>query len=121
MIADIVRTYRVDAAHRLPRLPPDHKCSRMHGHGYLVEVRVRGRVGEDTGWVMDFADVDRAAEPVVRALDHRCLNDVEGLPNPTAELLAKWIWDRLAPSLPGLREVSVAETPHARAIYGGES
>ena len=120
MIAELVRTYRIDAAHRLPGLPPEHKCSRMHGHGYLVEVRVRGPVGEESGWVMDFADVDAVARPVVEALDHRCLNEVEGLENPTAELLAKWIWDRLAPSLPGLVEVVVAETPHARCVYRGE-
>lgn len=121
MIAEIVRIYRVDAAHRLPRLPADHKCSRTHGHGYEVEVRVRGVVGEATGWVMDFADLDRAAEPVVRSLDHRCLNEVEGLENPTAEILAKWIWDRLSPALPGLVEVAVAETARSRAIYRGES
>ena len=121
MIAELVRTWRIDAAHRLPNLPPEHKCSRMHGHGYLVEVRVRGPVGADTGWVMDFAEMDRAAEPVVKALDHRCLNEVEGLGNPTAELLAAWIWERLAPVLPGLAEVSVAETPHARAVFRGEA
>lgn len=120
MIAELVRTYRVDAAHRLPHLPPDHKCSRMHGHGYLVEVRVRGPVGAGTGWVMDFAAIDGAAEPVMASLDHRCLNEVEGLANPTAELLAGWIWDRLAGALPGLCEVSVAETPHSRAVYRGE-
>lgn len=120
MTAELVCTYRVDAAHRLPRLPPDHKCHRMHGHGYLVEVRVRGPVGADTGWVMDFADIDRAAEPVVGALDHRCLNEIPGLENPTAELLAAWIWTRLRPALPALVEVSVAETPHSRAVYRGE-
>jgi len=121
LIAELVRTYRVDAAHRLPGLPPDHKCSRMHGHGYLVEVRVRGPVGADTGWVMDFAEVDAAAQPVVLGLDHRCLNEIEGLENPTAELLAAWIFDRLRPALPGLSEVAVAETPHSRAVYRGEA
>jgi len=120
VIADLVRTYRLEAAHRLPRLPPSHKCSRMHGHGYAVEVRIRGPVGADTGWVMDYADIDRAAEPVVLSLDHRCLNEVEGLENPTSEHLARWIFDRLRPALPGLLEVCVAETPSARCVYRGE-
>lgn len=120
MIAELVRIYRLEAAHRLARLPATHKCSRMHGHGYSVEVRVRGPVGADTGWVMDYADIDRAAEPIVASLDHRTLNDVEGLSNPTSEHLARWIFDRLRPALPALVEVAVNETPAARCVYRGE-
>ena len=119
MICDLVRSFRIDAAHRLPRLPDTHKCSRMHGHGYAIEVRVTGEVGTGTGWVMDYADIDRAFQPVHDALDHRSLNDVEGLENPTSELLAAWIWDRLKPTLPLLSEVVVAETCQARCEYHG--
>jgi 6-pyruvoyltetrahydropterin/6-carboxytetrahydropterin synthase len=91
----------------------------MHGHGYVIEVTVRGRAGARTGWVMDYAAIDAAAEPVVLSLDHRTLNDVEGLGNPTSEVLAKWIWDRVRPRLRGLVEVSVAESPRARCAYRG--
>ena len=121
MIAELVRTFRIEAAHRLPHLPPSHKCSRMHGHGYGIEVRVRGRVGKRTGWVMDYAAIDRAAEPLLLSLDHRCLNEVKGLGNPTSEHLAKWIFDRLRRRLPGLVEITVAETPNARCVYRGKA
>jgi 6-pyruvoyltetrahydropterin/6-carboxytetrahydropterin synthase len=120
MRAEITRAYRIDAAHRLPNVAEGHKCGRMHGHGFRVEVVVRGPVGEGSGWVLDFAEIDRAARPLVDALDHRTLNEVEGLSNPTSELLAKWLWDRLAPALPGLAEVSVAESPDSRVSYRGE-
>lgn len=120
MIAELTRRYRVEAAHRLPNVPPEHKCSRMHGHGFRVRVTVRGPVGERTGWVMDYADLDRAVRPVVESLDHRCLNDLPGLENPTSEHVARWLWDRLRPALPGLVEVEVAETANSRCAYRGE-
>jgi len=68
---------------------------------------------------MDFAEIDEHVAPLVRALDHQVLNEIEGLGNPTSELLARWWWQRLAPGLPGLREVVVAETPTSRCIYRG--
>ena len=91
MIAELTRSYEIDAAHRLPSVPKGHKCSRMHGHGFRIEVTVRGEVGKRTGWVMDFAAVDRAVRPLVDSLDHRTLNDVRGLENPTSEVLAGWL------------------------------
>jgi 6-pyruvoyltetrahydropterin/6-carboxytetrahydropterin synthase len=120
MRAELTRSYRFEAAHRLPRVPADHKCARMHGHGFRVDVVVRGPVGADSGWVVDFADIDRAARPLVDALDHRTLNEIEGLGNPTSEILAKWIWDRLAAALPGLAEVAVCESETSRCAYRGE-
>jgi 6-pyruvoyltetrahydropterin/6-carboxytetrahydropterin synthase len=119
MKAEVTRAYRIDAAHRLPGVPEGHKCGRMHGHGFRVEVTVAGPVGKRSGWVLDFAEIDRAAKPLVDALDHRTLNDVEGLENPTSELLAKWLWDRLAKALPGLAEVAVSESPDSRCAYRG--
>jgi 6-pyruvoyltetrahydropterin/6-carboxytetrahydropterin synthase len=113
------RSYRFEAAHFLPKVPPGHKCARMHGHSYLVEVAIEGSVDPERGWVMDFAEIDEHVTPLVRQLDHQVLNEIEGLPNPTSELLAVWLWDKLAPRLAGLCEVAVSETPTSRCIYRG--
>ncbi|HEU0029290.1 MAG TPA: 6-carboxytetrahydropterin synthase QueD [Kofleriaceae bacterium] len=112
------RSYRFEAAHFLPKVPPGHKCARMHGHSYRVEVVLEGDVDPERGWVMDFAEIDEHVAPLVRALDHQVLNEIEGLANPTSELLAVWLWGKLA-ALPGLVEVVVSETPTSRCIYRG--
>ena len=112
------RSYRFEAAHFLPRVPPGHKCARMHGHSYLVEIAIEGETDPERGWVMDFAEIDEHAAPLVKQLDHQVLNEIEGLVNPTSELLAVWWWQRLA-GLPGLCEVVVSETPTSRCIYRG--
>ena len=112
------RTYRFEAAHFLPKVPPGHKCARMHGHSYLIEITIEGEVDPDRGWVMDFAAIDEHVAPLVRELDHQVLNEIEGLANPTSELLAAWWWQKLA-GLTGLVEVVVAETPTSRCIYRG--
>lgn len=108
-----------EAAHALPRVPPDHKCARVHGHSYRVRIDLDGPVGDDTGWVMDFADMKSIVEPVRLALDHRLLNDVDGLENPTAERIAEWLWARLVDDLPLLDAVEVRETPNAGCVYRG--
>jgi 6-pyruvoyltetrahydropterin/6-carboxytetrahydropterin synthase len=116
----ISKRFRLEAAHRLPHVPPGHKCARLHGHSFQVEVEVVGPVGADLGWVMDYADLAAAFAPVHEALDHRYLNEVEGLENPTSEHLALWIWRRLAPVLPGLARVIIEETCTTRCVYEGE-
>ena len=113
------RIYRFEAAHFLQKVPPGHKCARMHGHSYQIEVVIEGELDE-RGWVMDFAEIDDHVAPLVRELDHQILNEIVGLANPTSELLAAWWWQRLAPTLHGLREVVVSETPTSRCIYRGE-
>lgn len=95
MLTTISKTFDFDAAHRLDRLPADHKCHRLHGHTYRVEIRVRGEPGGRLGMVIDYADLAAAWEPIHEALDHRYLNDVNGLAVPTTEVLAAWIYDRL--------------------------
>lgn len=117
--AEIYREFTFEAAHRLPKVPADHKCGRLHGHSYRVEVHVTGSVGEDTGWVQDFGDLKTAFAPLDALLDHNYLNDIEGLENPTSEVLAKWIWDRLVEDLPGLSAVQVRETCTSGCIYRG--
>lgn len=116
---DIFRIFTLEAAHRLPNVPPGHKCARLHGHSFRIEVHVGGAVDPVTGWVMDFADLKRAFEPLFVQLDHNYLNDIEGLDNPTSENLARWIWDRLAPSLPGLKQIVVHETCTSGCRYEG--
>jgi len=116
----IYKELAFEAAHRLPNVPPSHKCARMHGHSYRIEVHVQGPVGAASGWVMDFADIQAACAPLLAKLDHFTLNDVEGLANPTAENLARWLWTRLRGALPGLCEVVVRETRTSGVIYRGE-
>jgi 6-pyruvoyltetrahydropterin/6-carboxytetrahydropterin synthase len=116
---DLFKEFTFEAAHRLPAVPPQHKCARLHGHSFRVEVHIRGEVGAETGWVVDFADLTEAWQPLHEALDHRYLNDVPGLDNPTSEVLAMWIWDALAPGLDGLSEVVVRETCTSGCRYRG--
>ena len=116
----IVKEFRFESAHHLPHVPPGHKCGRIHGHSFRVEVHVSGELDKHTGWVMDFADVKRAFQPLFDRLDHHCLNDIEELENPTSENLARWIWRRLQPALPGLTRIVVQETCTAGCVYAGE-
>ncbi|MEJ2383304.1 MAG: 6-carboxytetrahydropterin synthase QueD [Xanthomonadales bacterium] len=117
---EIFRVFQVEAAHYLPNVPEGHKCRRLHGHSFRIEVHVGGEVGAESGWVMDFADVKRAFQPLFDRLDHHCLNDIEGLENPTSENLARWIWQRLQPALPALTRIVVQETCTAGCSYTGD-
>ncbi len=114
------RSFRFEAAHYLPKVPPGHKCARMHGHSYQIEVVIEGEIDPERGWVIDFAEIDERALPLVRQLDHHVLNEIDGLANPTSELLAVWWWQHLAPALPGLVEVMVSETLSSRCVYRGQ-
>jgi len=116
---DVFRVFQIEAAHYLPNVPQGHKCRRLHGHSFRIEVHVSGEVGEESGWVMDFADLKRAFQPLFDRLDHHCLNDIEGLENPTSENLARWIWARLLPALPSLSRIVVQETCTAGCVYAG--
>jgi 6-pyruvoyltetrahydropterin/6-carboxytetrahydropterin synthase len=117
---ELSRDYHFEAAHRLPGVPADHRCARMHGHSYRIGVAIEGEVDPETGWLADFADITAVVEPLLRnELDHRILNDVPGLENPTAELLCGWLWVRLAPRLPALSAITVHETCTARCSYRG--
>lgn len=116
---EIFTEFRFEAAHRLPNVADGHKCARLHGHSFVAEVHVVGDVGDRSGWVMDFADIRAACEPVRLALDHRYLNEIDGLDNPTSEIVARWIWDHLVSALPGLDAVVVRETCTSGCIYRG--
>lgn len=119
MKIELRKTFQFEAAHLLPRLPRAHKCRRLHGHSFQVELAVAGECDARLGWLIDYADISRAFQPLWERLDHRYLNQVRGLENPTSEEIARWIWRRLKPRLPLLTEVVVAETCTARAVYRG--
>ncbi len=116
---DVFRVFQIEAAHRLPNVPREHKCARLHGHSFRIEVHISGPVGQESGWVMDFADLRKAFQPLFDQLDHNYLNDIEGLENPTSENLAKWIWARLKPDLTQLSKIVIKETCNAGCIYKG--
>ena len=119
MQLELRKTFQFEAAHLLPHLPKAHKCRRLHGHSFKVEVAVAGKCDPKLGWVMDYADISAAVKPVWSKLDHFYLNEIPGLDNPTSENLAVWIWNRLQPKLPLLTEVVVAETCQSRCVYRG--
>ncbi|MFT4256316.1 MAG: 6-carboxytetrahydropterin synthase QueD [Pseudoxanthomonas sp.] len=116
---DIFKIFTLEAAHRLPNVPEGHKCARLHGHSFRVELHVSGEIDPHTGWVMDFAELKAAFAPVFARLDHHYLNDIPGLENPTSERIAVWIWEQLKPGLPLLSEVVVHETCTAGSRYRG--
>jgi 6-pyruvoyltetrahydropterin/6-carboxytetrahydropterin synthase len=117
---EIFKEFTIEAAHRLPNVPAGHKCGRLHGHSFRVEVHLKGSVTDDSGWVMDFADVKEMFQPFYDQLDHNYLNEVPGLSNPTSENIARWIWQRLHQPLPMLSKVVVRETCTSGCTYQGE-
>ena len=117
---ELRKTFQFEAAHLLPHLPKSHKCRRLHGHSFKVELVVQGECDPKLGWVMDYADISAAFQATWRMLDHHYLNEIPGLENPTSENVALWIWRRLKPKLPGLTELVVAETCQSRCVYRGQ-
>lgn len=117
---EIFNIYYIEAARRLPGLPESHPCSRVHGHSFRIEIFVSGPVDPDTGWVIDFAGLDAAFAPIKAQLDHRYLNDIPGLDNPTSERMAQWVWQKLKPALPGLSKIVVQETQQSGCVYYGD-
>ncbi len=119
MEAELIRTFRFEAAHALPNVPAEHKCRRVHGHSYRIDIHVTGPVDPETGWVMDFGDIKRAVEPVLDELDHRMLSEIPGLENSTSEQIAAFLWDRLRPLLAMLSAITVWESESSRCVYRG--
>jgi 6-pyruvoyltetrahydropterin/6-carboxytetrahydropterin synthase len=119
MKIELRKTFQFEAAHRLPMLPETHKCFRLHGHSFQVEIVVAGECDQRMGWLVDYADISAVFKPIWEQLDHNYLNELPGLQNPTSENVAVWIWDQLKPKLPLLSEIVVAETCTARCVYRG--
>ncbi len=120
MQIELRKTFQFEAAHLLPHLPKTHKCRRLHGHSFQVEVAVAGPCDPKLGWLMDYAAIVEAFKPLWEKLDHNDLNEIPGLENPTSENVAAWIWRRLKPRLPLLVEIVVAETCQSRCVYRGQ-
>ncbi|MBN9663566.1 MAG: 6-carboxytetrahydropterin synthase QueD [Acidobacteria bacterium] len=116
---EIFKDFTFEAAHRLPNLPPEHKCSRLHGHSFHVRICVQGMPDPVLGWVMDFSEIKAIFKPILLQLDHYYLNDIPGLENPTSEVISIWIWEKLKPLLPALCRVEVRETCTAGCAYAG--
>jgi 6-pyruvoyltetrahydropterin/6-carboxytetrahydropterin synthase len=117
--SEIFKDFRIESAHWLPNVPPGHKCSRLHGHSFRISIHVAGPIDPHLGWVCDFADIKQAFAPLFEQLDHRCLNEIPGLENPTSERLAAWIWERLKPALPLLSRIVIHETCTSGCEYRG--
>ncbi|WP_415720190.1 6-carboxytetrahydropterin synthase QueD [Photobacterium ganghwense] len=120
MITEIYKEFIFEAAHKLPNVPEGHKCGRLHGHSFWVRLYLSGNIDPKSGWLIDFGDVKKTFKPIYEQLDHHYLNDIEGLENPTSEVLAEWIWRKTKPLLPELSKVEVKETCTAGCIYVGE-
>ena len=120
MKVELRKTFQFEAAHRLPHVPADHKCARLHGHSFRVEIVVAGECDPKMGWLMDYAELSDAFKPLLKQLDHYYLNEIPGLENATSENVARWIWERLKPALPLLTEIVVAETCQSRCVYRGD-
>jgi 6-pyruvoyltetrahydropterin/6-carboxytetrahydropterin synthase len=121
LLVELKKIYAFEAAHHLPRVPAGHKCSRMHGHSYRVEVGLRGPVDPTTGWMVDFALIDDAWVHLFRQFDHHTLNDIAGLDNPTCENLCAFIWNAMAAKVPHLAAVTVWETADSCCTLRGSA
>ncbi len=116
---EIFKVFTFEAAHFLPFVPPEHKCRRLHGHTFRIEVHVAGPVGAESGWVMDYAQISQSFGPLLQQLDHHFLNAIAGLDNPTSENLAHWIWSHLKPNLPELYKIVVQENCMSGCVFRG--
>jgi len=117
---EIFKEFAIEAAHWLPHVPAGHKCGRLHGHSFHIAIHVSGPLDPQLGWVLDFAEIKTAFKAIEDQIDHRCLNEVEGLENPTSENLARWLWTKLQPLLPALSKIVVQETCTSGCIYSGD-
>lgn len=115
----IFKEFTFDSAHSLPNVPDGHKCKAIHGHTYHLKVFIEGELDAHLGWVMDFAVVKKAIKPVIDKIDHKYMNEIEGLENPTCEMIAKWLWDQIKPEIPKMIRVELHETPTSGVVYEG--
>jgi 6-pyruvoyltetrahydropterin/6-carboxytetrahydropterin synthase len=116
----IFKQFTFDSAHSLPNVPEGHKCKAVHGHTYHLKVFIEGEMDSHLAWVMDFSDIKDVIKPIINTIDHKYLNDIEGLENPTCEMIAVWLWDKIKPDIPMLKKIELFETPTSGVVYKGE-
>ena len=117
---EIYKEFAFDSAHFLPNVPEGHKCKNMHGHTYRLRVCIKGEPDPHLGWLMDFKDLKDVVSKVIDQMDHKLINDIPGLENPTAENITIWIWKQIRPLLPLLSRIELYETPKTGVIYTGD-
>lgn len=115
----IYKTFTFDSAHYLPNVPMGHKCGTMHGHTYTLKVFISGTPEENSGWIIDYTDLKNGVKAFIDILDHKLLNEIPGLENPTSENLCIWLWQMIKPIFPGLIRLELNETPTSGVIYEG--
>lgn len=116
----LFKHFNFDSAHFLPNVHKGHKCRTLHGHTYRMTLYFDGKIDEKLGWVMDFSDIKAVVDPIIGRIDHKLLNDIEGLENPTCELVAIWLWQKIKPEVPQLSKIKLYETPTSGVVYAGK-
>jgi 6-pyruvoyltetrahydropterin/6-carboxytetrahydropterin synthase len=116
----LFRQFSFDSAHFLPNVPDGHKCKEIHGHTYRMVMYLEDNLHTDKGWVMDFGEIKELVAPIIDSIDHKLLNNIEGLENPTCELITVWLWNKIKPLIPILKKIELHETPNSGAIYEGK-
>ena len=116
----ICKRFTFEAAHWLPNVELGHKCRRLHGHSFAFTLHLDGELVQPQGWVQDFGDIGDVGDKLAEQLDHRLLNGIRGLENPTAENIAVWLWHKAKPELPQLCYIDVEETCSTSCRYSGE-
>lgn len=116
----VFKQFTFDSAHFLPNVDDNHKCRSVHGHTYILTIYIEREPDKNLGWVMDFAEIKSAVLPVLKIIDHKMLNDIPGLENPTCELIAKWLWEKIKSLIPSMNKIELRENPASGVIYEGE-
>ena len=115
----IFKQFTFDSAHFLSKVPEGHKCRQIHGHTYKLTVFIEGPVDNKMGWVSDFTNIKQIVSDTIEIVDHKLLNNIEGLENPTCEILSIWLWNRIKNEIPLLSKIELYETPTSGVIYEG--
>lgn len=116
---ELKQHFQIESARFLPKLPKTHPCSQVHGHSFKIVLTLLGDLNPEIGWVMDYHEITKIMTPLLAQLDHKLLNEVPGLENPTSELLAKWLFEKVGAQIPLLKQVSIMETPSTECSYPG--
>ncbi len=116
---ELKQHFQIESARFLPNLEKTHPCANMHGHSFKIILSIVGPLDPKIGWVMDYHEITKVMTPILALLDHKVLNTVPGLENPTSEMLAKWLYEKAKLQIPQLKSVNISETPNTECVYSG--